>query len=198
MRGAGWWLRCAQEPFVESGQPHLASVEQPFLACRPPCPWPPDPSSRAAWRAMSVSNTCQQGVLSRRQADRAARLVLRLHDPTLQQSGCSRRERGSARGQVRGRRGSRHELPTCPPQSSPPRPLRWRVPGQAPPPRRQVGIELCLTSRPLQISGGARRTISVCIPPEVQVRRFRTARIKVSFERAWVQKRNVLFAVRTP
>ena len=52
----GWWLRCAQEPFAENGQPHLVSVEQPFLACRPPCPWPPDPSSRAAWRAMSVSN----------------------------------------------------------------------------------------------------------------------------------------------
>ena len=46
--GRGWWLRCAQEPFAESGQLHLASVEQPFLACRPPCPWPPDPSSRAA------------------------------------------------------------------------------------------------------------------------------------------------------
>ena len=30
--GQGWWLRCAQEPFAESGQPHLASVEQPFLA----------------------------------------------------------------------------------------------------------------------------------------------------------------------
>ena len=36
--GRGWWLRCAQEPFEESGQPHLVSVEQPFLACRPPCP----------------------------------------------------------------------------------------------------------------------------------------------------------------
>ena len=23
--GQGWWLRCAQEPFAESGQPHLAS-----------------------------------------------------------------------------------------------------------------------------------------------------------------------------
>ena len=30
--GRGWWLRCAQEPFAEGGQPHLASVEQPFLA----------------------------------------------------------------------------------------------------------------------------------------------------------------------
>ena len=44
----GWWLRCAQEPFEESGQPHLVSVEQPFLAYRPPCPWPPEPFSSAA------------------------------------------------------------------------------------------------------------------------------------------------------
>ena len=45
--GRGWWLRCAQEPFADSGQPHLALVEQPFLACRPPCPWPPEPFTSA-------------------------------------------------------------------------------------------------------------------------------------------------------
>ena len=54
--GRGWWLRCAQEPFAESGQPHLASVEQPFLAYRPPCPWPPEPFTSAASQWIAVDH----------------------------------------------------------------------------------------------------------------------------------------------
>ena len=54
--GRGWWLRCAQEPFADSGQPHLALVEQPFLACRPPCPWPPEPFTSAASQWIAVDH----------------------------------------------------------------------------------------------------------------------------------------------
>ena len=66
----------------------------------------------------------------------------------------------SARGQVRGRRGSRHELPTCPPQSSPPRPLRWGLPDATL--GRVKNLRRCST-----------HNLGMCFP-EVQVRRFMT------------------------